>query len=585
MERRLAAILAADVAGYTALMGADEAGTLRRLTDMRRAFLEPLITAHHGRVVKLMGDGLLVEFGSVVDAVTCALAWQDGLAERETDVVDNSRLRFRIGVNLGDVIVEGDDIHGDGVNIASRLEGLAEPGGICLSGDAYRQARGKVEAKFQDLGEQVLKNVAEPVRVYRCVSENADTVSTSSASDRFALPDKPSIAVLPFANMSDDPAQEYFADGITEDIIAALSRFRSLFVIARNSCFTFKDKVIRAQDVGRDLGVAHIVQGSVRKAGSRLRVTVQLVKTANGETIWAERYDREIADVFDIQDEVTQAIASTVGGRLEADYRQRASMIRHVDLRAYDLVLRGQALYFQISREANTEARAILEKAIELDPGNARAHLLLAATHRMDLTQAWSPDPQLSLEQALVHGERALALDDTDSLVHAQFGEILIADHRFSEAKRHLEKALALNPNDVEARAIYAACIGGERGLEAVRIAERLDPCSFVWIPWIKGTILFELRRYDEAIAALTMIDKRITSARGWLAASLAFAGRMDEARTTLEDYLTTSRREFAIFPESAAEWATLWRREGQYEREEEFEHLREGLRRAGLEV
>jgi TolB-like protein/protein involved in temperature-dependent protein secretion len=411
----------------------------------------------------------------------------------------------------------------------------------------------------------------------------ADPVERPRQTEPLPLPDKPSIAVLPFTNLSGDPEQEYFSDGITEDIIAELSRFRSLFVIARDSCFTFKGRVIKAQDVGRDLGVAYLVQGSVRKAGNRLRVAVQLVKAADGETVWAERYDRELADVFAIQDEITETIAATIGGRLEAEDRQRASRQTHPT--AYDCVLRAQALYHQISRGANAEACPLLEKAIELEPDNARAHVLLAMIHSMDYLQGWSHDPQRSLGLALRLGQKAIALDDADSLAHAALGEILAAQGRFSEAERHFEKALTLNPNDVEARAIYSGILSPERGLEQVSIAERLDPCSFVWIPWIKGAILFDLRRYDEAIAALRQVDSRIVSAGGWLAASLAQAGRLEEACETLQEYLDVAQRDLALFPNSAAEWEAHWRREGQYQHEEDFEHLLAGLRKAGLDI
>jgi adenylate cyclase len=585
LERRLAAILAADVVGYTRLMGKDEAGTLRHLTELRQQVLEPLITEHHGRVVKLTGDGLLVEFASVVDALTCAVAWQTAVVERETEAVENRRLKFRIGINLGDVIVEGDDIHGDGVNVAARLEGLAEPDGICLSSDVYRQVRGKLEAEFEDLGERELKNVAEPIRVYRVVTAGSMATAQSTWADALPLPDKPSIAVLPFTNMSGDPEQEYFSDGVTEDIITELSRFRSLFVIARNSSFYYKGQSPKVQQVGGELGVRYVVEGSVRKAGNRVRITAQLVEAKSGNHLWAERYDRDLEDIFAVQDEITETIAAMISGRLQAEDRRRASQTRHTDPTAYDLVLRAQALYFQISRAANAEARPLLEQAIDLDPGNARAHLLLAAIHHMDCLQGWSHAPQRSLDRALELGQRAIALDDADSLAHAQLGEILVAHQRFPEARRHLEKALVLNPNDVEARAIYGGCIGGERGLEAVNFAERLDPCSFVWIPWIKGTVLFELKRYDEAIAALSQIDSRIISALGWLAASLAHAGRLEEAKRTLQAFLTKAKMDFAIFPENAAAWASFWRREGQHRNEEAFEQLREGLRKAGLDV
>jgi TolB-like protein/DNA-binding SARP family transcriptional activator/Flp pilus assembly protein TadD len=434
------------------------------------------------------------------------------------------------------------------------------------------------EAETKELFEDIRRGAGEGERL-------ADPVpmETPRASEPPPLPDKPSIAVLPFTNMSGDPEQDYFSDGITEDIIAELSRFRSLFVIARDSCFTFKGRVIKAQDVGRDLGVAYLARGSVRKAGNRLRVTIQLVNAADGETVWAERYDRELADVFAIQDEIAETIAAMIGGRLEAEDRQRAS--RHTHPTAYDYVLRAQALYYQVSRAANTEAAPLAEKAIKHDPDNARAHMLLAAIHGMDYLESWSRDPQRSLDLALQLGQKAISLDDADSLAHAQLGEILSSHGRFSEAEWHFDKALALNPNDVEARAIYGAWAGGERGLEALKFAERMNPCSFIWIPWIKGTILYELRRYDEAIAALAQIDSRITSARGWLAASLAQAGRSDEAQATLREYLEAAKKDYAIFPKSSAEWESLWRREGQYQHEEDFEHLREGLRKAGLDI
>jgi adenylate cyclase len=324
LERRLAAILAADAVGYTSLMGADEAGTLRRFTELRQDVLEPLIAEHRGRVVKLMGDGFLVEFASVVDALTCALAWQAGVAGHQATAADDQRFDFRIGINLGDVIVDGDDIHGDGVNVASRLEGLAEPGGICLSDDAYRQVRGKAEAAFEDLGEQALKNVAEPVRVYRVKTAAHITAEARPAGDALALPDKPSIAVLPFDNMSGDDEQEYFADGITEDLITALSKIRWFFVIARNSTFTYKGQAVEVTQVARDLGVRYVIEGSVRKAGNRVRITAQLIDATTGRHVWAERYDRLIEDIFELQDEMTQTIVGAVEPELSAAERENA---------------------------------------------------------------------------------------------------------------------------------------------------------------------------------------------------------------------------------------------------------------------
>ncbi|MDX1575979.1 MAG: adenylate/guanylate cyclase domain-containing protein, partial [Kiloniellales bacterium] len=362
-------------------MGDDEAGTLRRLTELRQQVLEPLIADHRGRIVKLIGDGLLVEFASVVDALACALAWQDGVVERETAADEDTRLRFRIGINLGDVIVEGDDIHGDGVNIAARLEGLAEPGGICLSDDAFRQVRGKIAAEFEDLGEQDLKNVAQPVRVYRIAASGSQPLPGESREkpreEPLAMPDKPSIAVLPFLNLSGDPEQEYFSDGITEDIITELSRFRGLFVIARNSSFRYKGQSPRVQDIGRALGIHYVVEGSVRKFGARVRVTAQLIEAESGNHLWAERYDRDLNDIFAVQDEVTQAIVAALPGRLDAAAFEKGRRRGTESLSAYDYLLRGE-WFLQRGGPADSEALAMFEKATEADPNSARAYARIA---------------------------------------------------------------------------------------------------------------------------------------------------------------------------------------------------------------
>jgi len=585
MERRLAAILAADVVGYSRLMENDETGTLAALKAHRAELINPLIAEHGGRIVKLMGDGALAEFASVVDAVACAVAIQQGMVKRNDDMPKDMRIELRIGVNLGDIIIEGDDIYGDGVNVAARIETLAKPGGVALSGYAHDQVVGKVERVFEDLGERTLRNISRPVHVWRWPGSAPSGTAANDDVASLPLPDKPSIAVLPFTNMSGDPDQEYFADGITEDIITELSRFRSLFVIARHSCFTFKGKTAKAQDIGRELGVAYLVEGSVRKAGDRLRVNVQLVKSSSGEHVWAERYDRDLAEIFLLQDELIQTVATMIGGRVQAEDRRRATMARNVNVTAYDNVLRAQALYYQISRSPNAEARQLLESAIRLDPSYARAFSLLAASHNMDFMQSWSDEPERSLELALQYADRAVSLDDSDSLNHAHLGEILQNSRRFAEAERHFKKAVHLNPNDVEARALYGSFIGGESGLEQLEIAERLTPCDFEWIPWIKGGTCFELRQYDDAIECLSQVSSKITSARGWLAASLALVGRLDEAHKTLEEFLKAVRTDLPKCPQTPDEWAAYWRREGQFDTEEEFQVLCNGLRRAGLDI
>jgi TolB-like protein/Tfp pilus assembly protein PilF len=588
LERRLAAILAADVAGYTALMGADEVGTLKRLTELRQNIIEPLIDEHRGRVVKLMGDGVLVEFASVVDAVACALAWQASVAESEVASNAEKRLRFRIGINLGDVIVEGEDIHGDGVNIAARLEGLAEPGNIYLSVDAYRQARGKIEVDFEDLGEQVLKNVAEPIIVYRVAS--AGTPVSTPAKAPLTLPDKPSIAVLPFTNMSGDHEQEYFSDGITEDIITELSRFRSLFVIARNSSFTFKGQAVDVTDVGQTLGVRYIVEGSVRKAANRVRVTAQLVEAETGNHIWAERWDRELEDIFAVQDELVRTIVSTVGGRIDAIGKARATRNSEAHLRAYDFYLRAAAAEDGNTKEDYQRARQHLDRAIELDPGLAMAHHHLSLVNFVEWMAHWVDDRDMAFAAALNAENKAVAIDDTDSRIHAQLGQLHHHRRSFDEAGQDFEKAIRLNPNDFQAMALYGnylTAIGNpEDAIEQFDQAIRLNPIEPSWIRWLRGVACFTAERYDEAIADLRSIKRPINEVRGWLAASYAGAGRLEEARATLEEFLHVAEDDMAVFPgRKLAAWDDYWHGAMQYQDEANFEHLYDALRKAGLEI
>ncbi len=377
IERRLAAIMSADVAGYSRLMGTDEAGTLSALKALRRDVFAPQVAAHKGRVVKLMGDGALVEFPSIVNAVDCAIAVQRALAEQT--------IQLRIGINLGDIIVEGSDIYGDGVNIAARLEGLAEPGGICVARNVYDQVKSKVEASFEDLGEKEVKNIPEPLRVYRVATERLSSAVTSPTTKPLPLPDKPSVAVLPFTNMSGDSEQEYFSDGITEDIITELSRFHSLFVIARNSSFTYKGKAVDVTEVGSTLGVQYVVEGSVRKAGNRVRVTAQLVEAQSGRHVWARRYDRDLSDSFELQDEISKVIVGTIAGRVDAAEAQRVAWKPPGDMTAYDRFLRGLQEFNRQERVPLANARELFQDAIDLDSSYARAYAHLAFTHVCDV--------------------------------------------------------------------------------------------------------------------------------------------------------------------------------------------------------
>ena len=544
MERRLAAILAADIVGYTRLMGQDEAGTLRRATELREQVLEPLIAEHRGRVVKLIGDGLLVEFASVVDAINCAAAWQDRVAEREAAAEDGKRLRFRIGINLGDVIVEGGDIHGDGVNIAARLEQLSAPGGIFLSEDAYRQAKGKVDAVFEDLGERDLKNVAQPMRVYRIAGDAPDSAVGGSAGQPLALPDKPSIAVLPFANMSSDPEQVYFSDGVTDDIITELSRFRELFVIARNSSFSYKGKAVKVQDIAKDLGVRYVLEGSVRAAGDRIRITAQLIDAETGHHIWSERYDRHMPDLFALQDEIAQTVAATVAGRLRLTSEDRAERKPIENLEAYDYALRAQGILAD-RKENNLRARTFYEKAIELDPACTKAYIGLARSYIIDCFNHWSEPAGRPLDRARDYAAKAVSIDNTDSRAQLILGSVYVQRGEYEEAKVHVERALELNPNDADAFAImgfYREGVGEpSEAVDCYCTAMRLNPYYPAWYLWKLGDVHFGARQYEEALIPLKEALNRgpkLKRPRLTLAATYAQLGRAEEARGQIEQLL-----------------------------------------------
>ncbi|HUK59053.1 MAG TPA: adenylate/guanylate cyclase domain-containing protein, partial [Stellaceae bacterium] len=413
IQRRLAAILAADVVGYSRLMEADETGTLTRLKALRRDVIDPLISAHSGRTVKLMGDGALVEFASAVDAVTCAIAVQKQVRDINAGLPEGGRIAFRIGINVGDVIVDGDDIYGDGVNVAARIEALAEPGGICISRSAAEQVRDKVPIRIEPRGEQTVKNIARPIEVFRIVAEDfaADIVAGLAGSSATAT-DKPAIVVLPFVNMSGDAEQEFFTDGITEDIITELSRFRDLLVISRNSAFTYKGKPINVQTVAKELGVHYVVEGSVRKAASRVRITVQLIEAESDRHLWAERFDRELADIFAIQDEVTRAIVSILPGRVAAAAGDRVQRKAPESLAAYECVLVGKRLHHRSSRDDNAEAQRVLDRAIALDPAYAHAHAWKGCVLGQSFVNGWSADSTATVRAAEREVTLALSLDE-----------------------------------------------------------------------------------------------------------------------------------------------------------------------------
>ena len=581
MERRLAAILAADVVGYTALMGADEAGTLRRLTDLRRAFIEPLIDQHHGRIVKLMGDGLLIEFASVVDAVACALAWQNGVAERETGTDDDRPIRFRIGINLGDVIVEDGDIHGDGVNIAARLEALAAPGRVCISEDAYRQAKGKVDADFEDLGKQQLKNVTDPIRIYQTAADLESQPSSTGFASGPSPTDKPSIAVLPFTNMSADTQQDYFSDGVTDDIITALSRFEDFLVIARNSSFYYRGKTEKVQRIAQDLGVRYVLEGGLRFAGKRIRINAQLIDANSGHHIWADRFDRESEDVFAVQDEISQKVASTVAGRLRVTAQERARHKPATNLQAYDYLLRARSIVGD-TEENNARAKQAYQKAIELDPTCARAYMGLSQHYIIDEFSNWGQPPERSAELALECVEKAVALDKFDCEVQWRAGFVFTCRGDFEDARIYLDRALELNPNDADAltvMGVYLTAVGEpDKAVDYCERAIKLNPFGPGYYLWNLATAYYSARRYEDVLVPVKEYVSRFPKfirPRRVLAAAYARLGRLEEARKETEVILAA---EPSTSLKTIRKDATL-----VWKRPEDREHWIEGLELAGF--
>jgi adenylate cyclase len=581
IQRRLAAILAADVVGYSRLMAADEAGTLVELSALRRELIDPKIAEHGGRTVKLMGDGALVEFASVVDALECAVAIQLTVGKRNAPKPEDRRIVFRIGINVGDIIIEGDDIYGDGVNVAARLESLAEPGGICISSSVREQVLNKVPISFSDLGEQTVKNIERPIRVYYVLLEGTSSATPPEvAVSQPAQAQRPSIAVLPFANMSGDPEQEYFADGISEDIITALSKISGLFVIARNSSFTFKGKSVHIGEVGKKLGVRFILEGSVRKAGNRVRITAQLVDVGSGGHIWAERFDRELTDVFAVQDEVTKEIVAALALNLTIGEQQQLAGEHTSSPEAYDCFLRGRELWHLQTKETNAEARVAFQRAIELDPNFAPAYALLAIAHMRDYLNQWTASPSLSLEEGYKVAQEAVARNDSDPYAHWALGSLYLWLRRHDEAERELKRAISLNPSFSLGYTILGLTLHysgrSENALDCFERAIALDPYTDVYLHF-QSQAYFQLGRYEKAVEVL---KRRLTRhpdtdiSRVLLAASFGHLGRSEEARAQWQEV-------FRINPDYSLEHR---RKVLPYKNPTDFELVVEGLRKAGIE-
>jgi TolB-like protein len=585
VQRRLAAILAADVVGYSRLMAQDEVGTLAALRARRKEVLEPLVAQLQGRIFKVIGDGVLIEFGSAVNAVQCAIELQRGMAAANGDLPDSRRIVLRVGVNLGDIMIEGGDLYGDGVNIAARLERMADPGDILVSGTAFDYVRAKVDAGFQDLGAQALKNLNEPVRVYRV----ADTPRASVATTQTAR-DKLSIAVLPFVNMGGDADQDYFADGMTEDIITELSRFRSLLVISRPSSFMYKGRSVSVQTVGRELGVHYVVEGSVRRAGDRVRVTVQLIEAETGSQLWAERYDRELADIFSVQDEVTQSIVANLAGRLDEAGGERALRKNSENLTKYDLLLQGRYFLNRGSRQDILRAREVFEQALALDCTDAAAHVGLAWTHVREAASDWAEAPTASAGYAFDHARTAVELDDRDSQAHLILGwSYYRAKSNFELAASQVERAITLNPNDCENYCLKSwllTCTGDhDGGVICASQALRRSPLVPNDCLQTIGVAEYLAGRYEQALSAFgQMGPSRHLDICACAAACYAELGRGDDARLQAEEFLQRARSELTESPvENADSWRAYWRRRMPFKDLAQFDGWLDSLRKAGL--
>ena len=589
VKRKLSAILNADVKGYSRLMGEDEVGTIRTL-NIYKEVMTNLIQQHHGRVVDAPGDNLLGEFASVVDAVQCAVEIQKELKVRNDELPENRRMEFRIGINLGDVVEEGDKIFGGGVNIAARMESLAEGGGICISGTAYDQVKNKLAIGYEYLGEQTVKNIAEPVRVYRVLTEpesagkvigekkgksrkwqrtalmviailiviaaafaiwrlyfrptTAPLEVASKEKMAFPLPDKPSIAVLPFVNMSGDKEQEYFSDGITEEIITALSKVPHLFVISRQSTFTYKGKPVKVKQVSEELGVRYVLEGSVRKSGDKVRITAQLIDALTGHHLWAERYDRDLKDIFALQDEITLRIISALQVKLEGVERSGLSIKGTDNLEAYLKLLQSREQSGRFTKEGNILARRYAEEAIVLDPKYVGAYLRLSATLIMDLSYGTTESPEQSLRRAEECVQKALVLDDSSGEAHAFLGRIYLSKRQYEKAIAEGERALALDPNSdfVQAALAFSLYYAGrfEEAIAMYQKAIRLNPFP-AWYSLMLASSYVQLGRYEEAIKEYKKALHRApdsTMPHLGLAATYSLMGREKEAQDEVAEVL-----------------------------------------------
>jgi adenylate cyclase len=584
VERRLAAILAADVAGYSRLMGTDEEGTLARLKALRKTLVDPKIVEHRGRIVKTTGDGMLIEFASAVDAARCAFEIQRGMAGQNTAVPQQVRIEFRFGIHVGDIIIDDNDIFGDGVNIAARLEGIAEPGGVCISDDARRQIRGKVDIPLEDIGSQALKNIAEPMRVWR-MRISAEVVSASPSASfepRQSRPlrDKPSIAVLPFQNMSGDPEQEYFADGIADDVLTTLSKIHELMVIARNSSFVFKGQAKDIREIGRILGARYVLEGSVRKIGNRLRLTAQLIDSQDGSHLWADRFDGGVDDVFDLQDRITQDIVAALEVQLTHGEQVRVWRKRSGSPLVYEYFLKARSLYVNFDKHTHAQARDQLQQALEINPVFTPALYILALTLIDQARFGWEKDRAATYEAALNCATRAMAEDPNCGEAYLTIGYVRTFQRRHDEAVAAGEKAITLSPSSTDAyhmAGMYHGYAGNFRKAALYEEqAQRLSPINRNESMVDEARARFHLGDFIAArdIAHRVLQEKpRWLTAQTTLVSALWNLGREDDARTVAKELLS-SHPNFSV-----GRWALGL----PYRRQEDLDTLITPLRMAGL--
>jgi adenylate cyclase len=577
MERRLSAILAADIAGYSALMGVDEGRTVRDLKG-HQAVVLPMVGEFAGRIIDTAGDGILAEFPSVVNAVKCAVAIQSTMAERNTAIEPDRRMQFRVGINIGDVVYDAIRIYGDGINVAARLEGIAEPGGICISSKVYEEINGRIDLGYEDIGEQQLKNIARPVRAYHVRLDSIAPIRTPTVAP--ALPQKPSIAVLPFQNMSGDPEQEYFTDGMTEDLITDLSKISGLFVIARNSSFTYKGKAVDVKRVGRELGVRYVLEGSVRKAGNRVRITAQLIDASSGGHLWAERFDRDLTDIFATQDEVLEKIVCALALTLTRGEEKELGRRGTENIEAYEAWLRGRELLTRSTRDSVAQAKAMYRRAIELDPNFAPPHAGLSLAALAEYISDWASDPAQALDEAERWARRAIELSDREPSSHLALGSALLYRRDLEGALAEFHRMIAIDPNYAQGHSAtgLALMYAGrpEDAIKAIAAAMRLDPHYASIVLYFLAQANFSLGKYETAVQLLLDRIARnpaTDASRMLLASCYGHLGRAEAARMAWAELLKVNP-EFSLMQRQ---------RVLPYKNPADFQRIADGLAKAGL--